>query len=63
MGTTILECDEFAVLLLDTEGLGAAVESSEGDDAGILTMTILLSSYLIYNSMRVPSKDDLEKMG
>ena len=61
MGTSVLECEEFVLILLDTEGIDA-VGSSQSSDAGILVMTILLSSYMIYNSQRVPTKNDLEKM-
>ena len=31
-------------------------------DAGILVLTILISSILIYNSQNVPYKKDLEKL-
>ena len=61
MGTTALECEDYVLLLLDTEGIDA-VGASGSDDARILVMTILLSSYLIYNSQRVPTGTDLEKM-
>ena len=61
MGTTILECEEFALLLLDTEGIDAT-HATARDDASILVMTILLSSYLIYNSLRSPKRNDLQKM-
>ena len=61
MGTTILECDDYAIVLLDTEGIDAADSSEEGD-ASVLVLTILLSSYFIYNSLSVPRKQDLEKM-
>ena len=61
MGTTVLECEKFVLVFLDTEGIDA-VSGSQSDDASILVMTILLSSYMIYNSQRVPQKTDLEKM-
>lgn len=61
MGTTVLECDDFTLVLLDTEGIDA-VSSTGASDASILVMTILLSSYLIYNSIRVPTKSDLDKL-
>ena len=61
MGTTALECDDYVMLLLDTEGIDA-VGASGSDDARIFVMTILLSSYLIYNSQNVPKDSDLEKM-
>ena len=53
MSTSILECDEFCIVVLDTEGIGAAEASekdSEGDVNKYLIITTLLCSYLIYNS-------------
>lgn len=61
MGTTVLECDDYVILLLDTEGIDA-VGTTGASDASILVMTILLSSYMIYNSLQVPTRGDLEKM-
>ena len=61
VGTTVLECDEYVLLLLDTEGIDA-LGTSGASDASILVMTILLSSYMIYNSLQVPTRSDLEKM-
>ena len=61
IGTTVLECDKFTVLLMDTEGIDA-VSAKAKDDASILVMTVLLSSYFIYNSVGVPKKNDLQKM-
>lgn len=61
MGTNVLECDEYVVILLDTEGIDA-VTSTGTSDAGILVATLLLSSFFVYNSTGVPRKNDLEKM-
>ncbi|XP_078583827.1 guanylate-binding protein 1-like [Branchiostoma floridae x Branchiostoma japonicum] len=61
MGTKVLRGKDFTIVLLDTEGIDA-VGGSAGQDASILVMTILLSSYLIYNSLNVPYLQDLEKM-
>ncbi|CAH1251020.1 GBP6 [Branchiostoma lanceolatum] len=61
MGTKVLRGKDFTIVLLDTEGIDA-VGASAGQDASILVMTILLSSKLIYNSINVPYKGDLEKM-
>ncbi|KAJ7380867.1 Guanylate-binding protein 5 [Desmophyllum pertusum] len=50
---------DYSVVLLDSEGLDSAV--SEGfDDSQIFTLTVLLSSVLIYNSHGVPTRQDLE---
>ena len=61
MATTVLECDEFATVLLDTEGIDA-VGASETVAMSLLALTTLLSSFLIYNSRRVPLNVDLDKM-
>ena len=61
MSTTILECQEFAVIVIDTEGIDA-VGVSETFAMSLLTLTTLLSSFLIYNSKKVPHKVDLDKI-
>ncbi len=61
IGTTVLDCEEFTLLLMDTEGIDA-VSASMKDDARVLVMTVLLSSCLIYNSLGVPKHNDLQKM-
>ena len=61
MATTVLECQEFATIVLDTEGIDA-VGASENMAMSLLTLTTLLSSFLIYNSKRVPQNVDLDKM-
>ena len=52
---------EFTVLLMDKEGIDST-NAKTRDDASILVMTVLLSSYFIYNSLGVPKKNDLQKM-
>ena len=61
MGTTALECEEFVLLLLDTEGTDPIGETNI---AGIfnLVITTLLSSCFIYNSLGTPRSTDLPKM-
>ena len=61
MATTVLECDEFAAIFLDTEGIDAP-KAPKTTVMSLLTLTTLLSSFFIYNSKKVPWKDDLEKM-
>ena len=63
LSTTVLECDEFVLLLLDTEGIGG-VEKDEIDSyiMKLLVITTLLSSTLVYNSNEVPQCSDLEQM-
>ena len=61
MATTVLECEQFATIVLDTEGINA-IGASETMAMSLLTLTTLLSSFLIYNSKKVPQKVDLDKM-
>ena len=60
MGTTVLECEEFVLLLLDTEGTDTVRENTGINN--LLVITTLLSSCLIYNSVGVPRNTDLQKM-
>ena len=46
------------IVFVHTDAPGANVSQ----DAGILVLTILISSTLIYNSQNVPYKNDLEKL-
>ena len=47
------------MVLLDSEGTGSV--NCEGyDDNQIFTLTVLLASVLIYNSLGVPERGDLE---
>ena len=63
LSTTALECNEFVLLVLDTEGIGAVEgEGPESFTTKLLVTTILLSSFLVYNSMEVPKKADLQQM-
>lgn len=61
IGTTVLDCDKFTIVLMDTEGIDSVFAKSR-DDACILVMTVLLSSYFVYNSLGVPHHADLDKM-
>ena len=47
------------MILLDSEGIDAA-SSVDYDDNQIFTLTVLLTSVLIYNSQGVPTRRDLE---
>ena len=64
MATTALECEQFVLLLLDTEGIDATgVNISDATTArNNLVMSTLASSFLIYNSKDVPRQSDLDKM-
>ena len=62
MATTVLEFPDFATILLDTEGTDPALASGTVATS-LLTLATLLSSFLIFNSKKVPQKDhhrDLE---
>ena len=64
MSTSVLECEELCILVLDTEGAGAAELSEKGSEGEVmkyLIITTLLCSYLIYNSIKI-SIDHLDKM-
>lgn len=50
---------EFTVVLLDSEGTDAVGAEGRNDDS-IFTLSVLLSSVLIYNSVGVPTRTDLE---
>ena len=50
-----------SIILLDTEGIDA-YNSQERGDTQVFTLSVLLSSLLIYNSPGVPKREDLNKM-
>lgn len=51
--------NEFTVVLIDSEGIDSTAADKSDDDT-ILTLAVLLSSVLIYNSTGVPKRSDLE---
>ena len=53
--------EEVTIILLDTEGIDAANATDQGDSQ-IFTLSVLLSSLMIYNSMSVPKREDLNQM-
>lgn len=53
--------EEVTIILLDTEGIDAVSATDQGDSQ-IFTLTVLLSSLMIYNSMNVPKREDLNQM-
>ena len=61
MATSVLECNDYCILLLDTEGIDSVADQAS-NDAKIVVSTLLLSSYFVYNSIGVPRNNDLEKM-
>ena len=61
MSTSVLECDKFAILLLDTEGM-ESLEASEDYIVKLLVVATTLSSTLIYNSIGIPERSDLDSL-
>ena len=59
MATTVLECEKFVIVFMDTEGTDHVTQV--GDIINYLVLVTLLSSYLIYNSKGM-QKSDLDKM-
>ncbi len=65
MSTNLLEFDDHVLILLDTEGIGAAQASetsSKEEVMSILILVTLLSSCLIYNTQGAINESDVEKM-
>lgn len=61
MATTVLECNDFVVVFLDTEGI-SAVDGSTQASTNFLITTALTSSLLIYNTRRPLQLKDIEKL-
>ena len=62
MATMVLECNDFAVVLLDTEGTDSIGEQGEVAVSNFIVLSSLLSSVLVYNSQGAPKKSDVESM-
>ena len=64
MATTILECDDHAIIFLDMEGTGAVGKDKTPPKTmnSLLVMVTLLSSYLIYNSVGVLNEPDVDQI-
>jgi hypothetical protein len=60
MGTTP-DGDPIQVIILDTEGMGALDEDSN-HDVRIFSLSILLSSYFIYNSVGSIDENALQNL-
>ncbi|EGG23654.1 guanylate binding protein 1 [Cavenderia fasciculata] len=55
--------EEVTVILLDTEGLGSTSKSTTVEcDNQILSLSMLLSSNVVYNSVSVPTSSDFDKL-
>jgi hypothetical protein len=53
---------DFNLILLDTEGLGSPDRNPQ-DDNKIFALSLLLSSYFIYNTKSVIDRDAIRKLG
>lgn len=56
--------EKVTLVFLDSEGIGAmdSKDSTDATDNQIFTLSVLLSSLLIYNSKSLPKSSDLEKL-
>jgi len=61
IATSVLDSEDFTVILMDAEGIDS-VFAKASNDAYILVMTVLLSSFFVYNSLGVPHHSDLKNM-
>ena len=61
LATSVLECQEFSLLVLDTEGMDS-VDNAAPEITNLLTLILQVSSMVVYNSKNVPRGKDLKKM-
>ena len=57
----VLKSDDFTIVLVDTEGIDAA-SADKKNDISLLVLTILLSSYFVFNTISVPKQAQLEDL-
>lgn len=57
----MLKNKDFTVVLVDTEGIDA-VSAEKENDISLLVLTILLSSYFVFNTISVPKQAQLEDL-
>ena len=62
MATIVLECDDFAIVLLDTEGTNSIGENEQVAVTNFIVLSSLLSSVLVYNSKGAPGESDVKDM-
>ena len=58
---TLKSGKEVTIILLDTEGVDAVRAGTRGDTQ-VFTLSVLLSSLLVYNSTQVPKRENLNQM-
>lgn len=61
IGTQVLKNKDFTIVLVDTEGIDAA-SAEKKNDISLLVLTILLSSYFVFNTISVPKQAQLEDL-
>ena len=61
MPTALLEGENYSILLVDTQGVDS-ISATESIGSSLMSVTALLSSFLIYNSKKVPNIIDIEKL-
>ena len=61
MSTALLEGEDYSILLVDTQGVDS-ISATESIGSSLMSVTALLSSFLIYNSRKVPNTVDIEKL-
>lgn len=61
MATSVLECDDFAIVFFDSEGISVAEYSIQAS-INLLMTTALTSSLLIYNTRKPLQLNDVEKL-
>lgn len=61
MATSILECDDFAIVFFDTEGINAIDDSIHSSVSFVITAA-LTSSLIIYNTKRPLQSKDIERL-
>lgn len=62
MATMVLECNDFVVVLLDTEGTDSIGLQGEVAVTNFIILSSLLSSVLVYNSLGPPKGSDVGSM-
>ena len=64
MATRVLECDEFVVIVLDTEGIDNPQDSKSEENTvmNFIILSSLISSYLVYNTKGTLEKHHISRM-
>lgn len=60
LSTTALECDEYILLFVDTEGINAVRQADSIEP--VVSLIFLISSQLIYNMMHIVMQSDVSQI-